>query len=746
MFPFCLVFDPDMIIKHSGPKISAVLPNLVDVKLSDAFTLIRPLMNFTWDDIIVHTNNIFELASVDRVCVNNFKFREISGSNSKANHPESKDSKTHQAPSKGTKPKIDDNQELKAFEAITEKDDTKGYGSEDENNPRPRRLFLRGQVKYMASWNCMIYLCNPLMPNLDAMFRTGLYINDLSMHDSSVDLVLAGSQQSVELKLALDQEQRKSAKLEESMKKLDIEMKRTDSLLYQMIPRQVAERLRRGEPALSTCEVFKDVTILFSDVVGFTQICSVITPMAVVSMLNAMYSKFDKLTEQHKVYKVETIGDAYMVVAGAPTKTKYHAEHICDMALDMVLCMMGLQDPSSGDNMKIRIGLHSGMVVAGVVGLKMPRYCLFGDTVNTASRMETSGETMKIHMSQATKDYLEQAPYVTVCRGTLDVKGKGNMNTYWLEGKRRKSMGNIDIHVSPDWGDKHEVIKIKGPTVKEFPKEKVDDEEYKKDFPMSAVQRRSDVHLPISSIEDFCSMNRDFTRLMADTPDEFRQRSSSANSWTMASTRPKTEAETKSPKRRRSSVASFRSAYTPVSFSDVESLSEQGPTMLELEELAQNQRDRELHRGRSVQRSHSSSQIDDEGVRQTFCDLDYITQKNHLVDMKSLQSSSKTYGGDHQPGPSKNDDDDDDEVVRSVVANGEHNKQTDSEAVLSSVTNVNDVAPNKTGGKSKVDRGELNGNIDNHHHGYKEPVTDIMTQSEEDTRRLTPRSATCSLL
>lgn len=158
------------------------------------------------------------------------------------------------------------------------------------------------------------------------------------MHDFSRDLMLAGTQQSVELKLALDQEQQKSKKLEESMRKLDDEMRRTDELLYQMIPKQVADRLRRGENPIDTCEVwhlcsillpitlqlfscihgiffscislpyhcqmFDSVSILFSDVVTFTEICSRITPMEVVSMLNGMYSIFDTLTERNNVYKV----------------------------------------------------------------------------------------------------------------------------------------------------------------------------------------------------------------------------------------------------------------------------------------------------------------------------------------------------------------------------------------------------------------------------------------------------------
>lgn len=183
--------------------------------------------------------------------------------------------------------------------------------------------------------------------------------------------------------------------------------------------------------------MFDCVSILFSDVVTFTEICSRITPMEVVSMLNAMYSIFDTLTERNSVYKVETIGDAYMVVAGAPEKDANHAEKVCDMALDMVDAIKDLKDPSTGQHLRIRVGVHSGAVVAGIVGLKMPRYCLFGDSVNTASRMESTSTAMKVHVSESTKEFLGPNYRLTE-RGEIDVKGKGTMKTYWLDEREHR--------------------------------------------------------------------------------------------------------------------------------------------------------------------------------------------------------------------------------------------------------------------------------------------------------------------
>ncbi|KAJ8709738.1 hypothetical protein PYW08_009742 [Mythimna loreyi] len=400
IFPFCIVFGSDMVVRSIGNSLMVILPDLVGKKITNWFDLVRPLIAFKFQTILNRTNNIFELVTVEAVM-----------------HEKAPD---------------------KRNELVRLSDETEA--TTDKN------LRLKGQMIYMDNWRMMMYLGTPVMPDLAALVSTGLYINDLSMHDFSRDLMLAGTQQSVELKLALDQEQQKSKKLEESMRKLDEEMKRTDELLYQMIPKQVADRLRNGENPIDTCEMFDSVSILFSDVVTFTEICSRITPMEVVSMLNAMYSIFDTLTERNRVYKVETIGDAYMVVSGAPEKEDNHAEKVCDMALDMVDAITDLKDPSTGSHLSIRVGVHSGAVVAGIVGLKMPRYCLFGDSVNTASRMESTSEAMRIHISQTTQELLSPS-YMVTERGEIQVKGKGAMKTYWLEG--RESRPSLTKVISP---------------------------------------------------------------------------------------------------------------------------------------------------------------------------------------------------------------------------------------------------------------------------------------------------------
>ncbi|CAG2054673.1 unnamed protein product, partial [Timema podura] len=196
--------------------------------------------------------------------------------------------------------------------------------------------------------------------------------------------------------------------VQERTNQLTEEKKKTEALLHRMLPKTVAESLKRGEPV--EAESFDSVSIYFSDIVGFTELSAVSTPMQVVELLNDLYTCCDSIISHYDVYKVETIGDAYMVVSGLPVRNgDRHAEEVASMALhllDTINTIHIRHHPT--EKLMLRIGVHSGQCVAGVVGLKMPRYCLFGDTVNTASRMESSGEALKIHMSETTKQLLDR--------------------------------------------------------------------------------------------------------------------------------------------------------------------------------------------------------------------------------------------------------------------------------------------------------------------------------------------------
>ncbi|XP_049530681.1 uncharacterized protein LOC125948536 [Anopheles darlingi] len=226
-----------------------------------------------------------------------------------------------------------------------------------------------------------------------------------------------------------------STKLMARTVELRMEKGKSDRLLYQMLPPAVVKQLKqqRQVPA----ETFDAVTIFFSDIVGFTDISANSSAMEVVIMLNTLYRLFDSIILKYDVYKVETIGDAYMVVSGLPQRNgDRHAGEIAMMSLDLVCGISGFIIPHmNGRTLEIRVGINTGPCVAGVVGTTMPRYCLFGDTINTASRMESTGEPMKIHISDTTKETLEKLGGFRIeKRGTVEVKGKGTMETFWLTG------------------------------------------------------------------------------------------------------------------------------------------------------------------------------------------------------------------------------------------------------------------------------------------------------------------------
>ncbi|XP_013784120.1 atrial natriuretic peptide receptor 1-like, partial [Limulus polyphemus] len=219
------------------------------------------------------------------------------------------------------------------------------------------------------------------------------------------------------------------------------EKKKSEELLYQVIPKYIADQLKAGHQVKP--ETFESVTIYFSDIVGFTSLSAESTAMEVVDLLNDLYTTFDAIIENYDVYKVETIGDAYMVVSGVPVPNgNKHTREIARMSLTIrdAICKFKIRH-RPGRQMQIRIGMHTGSCAAGVVGLKMPRYCLFGDTVNTASRMKSNGEANKIHVSPTSKAILDVfGTFIMSTRGEVELKGKGKILTYWLEGESEDSI------------------------------------------------------------------------------------------------------------------------------------------------------------------------------------------------------------------------------------------------------------------------------------------------------------------
>ncbi|XP_073332734.1 retinal guanylyl cyclase 2-like [Pagrus major] len=222
--------------------------------------------------------------------------------------------------------------------------------------------------------------------------------------------------------------------IRERTDELEVERNKTEKLVGQLLPKSVAQALKKGKKVQP--EHYSDCTLYFSDIVGFTTISALSEPIEVVDLLNDLYTMFDAIIATHDVYKVETIGDAYMVASGVPNRNgTRHAAEVSNMSLDILHSIAAFKIKHMPEiKVKIRIGLHSGAVVAGVVGLTMPRYCLFGDTVTTASHMEASGLPYRIHISLSTVKVLTSLK-LGYHIDTRKAQVKGTVDTYWLTGR-----------------------------------------------------------------------------------------------------------------------------------------------------------------------------------------------------------------------------------------------------------------------------------------------------------------------
>ncbi|MDY6781929.1 MAG: adenylate/guanylate cyclase domain-containing protein [Cyanobacteriota bacterium] len=211
---------------------------------------------------------------------------------------------------------------------------------------------------------------------------------------------------------------------------LRIAKQQSESLLLNILPRSIAEQLKQTTGAIA--QQFDEVTILFADIVGFTPLSAKMSPIELVNLLNGVFSAFDKLAEKYDLEKIKTIGDAYMVVGGLPTAKADHAEAIAHMALAMQTSIRNFST-QRGEDLQLRIGINTGSVVAGTIGLKKFIYDLWGDAVNVASRMESQGEAGRIQVTAETYKRLE-GKFALEKRGEIAVRGRGKMTTYWLTG------------------------------------------------------------------------------------------------------------------------------------------------------------------------------------------------------------------------------------------------------------------------------------------------------------------------
>ncbi|XP_043799954.1 head-specific guanylate cyclase [Apis laboriosa] len=259
-------------------------------------------------------------------------------------------------------------------------------------------LEMKGQMVHCPESDSILFVSSPFLNGLEGLTGRGLFISDIPLHDATRDVILVGEQARAQDGLRRRMDKLKSS-IEEANLAVSAEREKNVSLLHLIFPPDIAKRLWLGETI--EAKTYPEVTMLFSDIVGFTEICSTATPMMVINMLQNLYEQFDSFCGQLDVYKVETIGDAYCVACGLHRDTYIHAQQIAWMALKMIqACSHHLTH--KGKPIRMRIGIHTGMVLAGVVGKKMPRYCLFGHNVTLANKFESLSEPLRIHVSPTT--------------------------------------------------------------------------------------------------------------------------------------------------------------------------------------------------------------------------------------------------------------------------------------------------------------------------------------------------------
>ncbi|GMR30209.1 hypothetical protein PMAYCL1PPCAC_00404, partial [Pristionchus mayeri] len=384
-YPYHICFDKDLLIEHIGTHIRRQYPQCQrqETRVSDIFELIHPEMPLSYESILAFKNSLFV-----------FKM-------------------------KGSGDVVHD-------------------GSNAEGKP----VHVKGSMTLVDGGKYLLYLCSVNVTTVRELIERKLHISDMQRHDGTRDLIMLNQSRmsQVELNRTLEETMKSMKKM---AAELEIEKQKTDTLLCELMPPSVAESLRQGKVA-DACE-FADCTLLFTDIVTFTNICAECTPYDVVTLLNDLYLRFDRLVGLHDVYKVETIGDAYMIVGGVPDPCDNHAERVLNVSIGMLMESKLVHSPITHKPIKMRIGVHCGPVVAGVVGMKMPRYCLFGDSVNVANKMEACGVPCKIHVSEPAKKNgsATNTSFVFSTRGMTEIKGKGQMFTYFLDRNDRRSVWEL---------------------------------------------------------------------------------------------------------------------------------------------------------------------------------------------------------------------------------------------------------------------------------------------------------------
>merc|ERR1719219_3289832 len=399
MFPFCILYEKDMTIKNMGTALRYCIPLSVGKKLGEYWELMKPLIDFKYEVIESRLNSMFELATIDEI--DKLRTNEDSGSGRSSS----------------------DELELEDLEDID------------------KTLHIKGQMVFIQEWQLMLFLACPIMKGLNNLIWSGLFINDLSMHDYSRDIMLANAQQDMEVSLAKMQLNKKIALTKSNNDKAGVLKKQNDELGYMFVPTQASVELIQGKSGTELTQKFDRASMMVVEIYGTTEFCSKGKPAAVCSFMNNVESIFEHLIKRNRCYRVDAKYE-WLITSGAAEKGDSPVENIVDCSLDLLeACKKALRDPATKKEVKVAIAIETGPAVMLICGTSIPKYDLVGSAVDHAGLMVLDAQPGSMIVGPVTRSCL---PAMFKVKDHKEVAGVG-MTHIMVEKEGRKPLQDKDI-------------------------------------------------------------------------------------------------------------------------------------------------------------------------------------------------------------------------------------------------------------------------------------------------------------
>merc|ERR1719232_402667 len=399
MFPFCILFENDMVIKNMGSALRYCIPQSIGKKLGEFWELIKPLVDFKYEVIESRLNSMFELATLDEID----KLRTDSGTQN----------------SSGS-----DDLQLEDLEDID------------------KTLHIKGQMVFIAEWKLMLFLACPIMKGLNNLIWSGLFINDLSMHDYSRDIMLANAQQDMEAGLAKMQLNKKIAATKNNEDKCSALKKQNDELGYMFLPTQVSIDILQGKDVSEMIQKVERAALLMVHIYGVAEFCMKAKPIDVINFYNNIESVWDHVVKINKCFKLDRKTE-YFVTAGSADKHDNPIEAIANCALDMMDAgHRGLMRPDTGKPVKITLTIGSGLTVTAVSSGSIPKFGIYGTSVTHAGLMMAQAQEEQILLGPTTRSLL---PSMFKVKDYKEIAGVG-LTHQLLDSEGRKPLSDKDIH------------------------------------------------------------------------------------------------------------------------------------------------------------------------------------------------------------------------------------------------------------------------------------------------------------